>query len=415
MNFKPQDRTSEYLFTGLLLCLFLVIGVFVGSVFFPHKDPGSQLLSATNGSTGISKLNDIVKILQSKYYYQDRLDSSKIVDSTVKGFLSGLDDAPTRYLNSQEYAQYKNLLSGDIFGIGIELGGDDQNPKIFNVYVGSPAEKAGVLKDDIILKVDNKAVSGLSLGEIATLIRGVQGSTVKLTLQRGNDIKEFTIQRDKIHTDSVTFAKTDVAGVCRINIVRFTDDSVEKWRSYWDSAVNQFTSNNCQKLVLDIRNNGGGYVLASKYAIEEFIPDGTYIYGQKKSNGTIDKINSSRDGDIGKGLYAGTKGRLRNTPVVILINSNSASASEILAGSLQVQNKAKLVGINSYGKGSVQEENPFSDGSALILTIANWTLPNDQVIDANYPIRPDYVIVPTTDDLKSRKDVQLEKATDLLK
>ena len=420
MKFQNSNtKIAQILITFLTVVFFTISGFFVGSVFFPNSSSIHSVSSLQTSAQDLAKYNSVLSTLENQFYYRDRLLPSKLQDSTIKGLVAGLNDTPTRYLNTEEYTQYKQTIAGNISGIGIEIGAADNGSKIVSVYQDTPADKAGLKKDDLFLKIDNIDVSKLSAGEVASYVRGQEGSKVTLIISRNGSEQTFQITRAKIYTKSIIFKKItpeNFQGICDFTISRFTDDTVQKWDDNWNDAVSQFKSNNCKKLIIDLRNNGGGYVAASEYAIEEFIQDGKVIYGQKQSSGTITNIISNRDSNIKDTTnYPDYRiGALRDTPVVVLINSSSASASEIFAGSLQNLNRAKLVGTPSYGKGSEQQTQEFSDGSALIYTSANWTLPNGQVIDQNYPIKPDYEVL-LDDSIKvSTSDKQLDKAKEIL-
>ncbi|MEI7603457.1 MAG: S41 family peptidase [bacterium] len=408
-EFEKRYSRDSYVVLILLCLFFITVGFFTGSVFFPRID---KKTNSNIDSSGLIKFNQVADKLNSDFYYRDKLQTSLVEDSTIKGLLAGLGDPPTRYYNTQEYSQYKEALAGNIFGIGIEISSDNGSSKINAVYSGSPAEKAGVLKDDVIIKVDDKDTEGLTTSDVANLIRGPIGTKVTISFRRKEEVVVFPIIRDKIKTDSIKFSNLNNDGICKIDILRFTDESVIAWDNNWDVAVAKFNEQKCTKLIIDLRNNGGGYVDAAKYSLGEFVNDGTVIFGQKKSNGSIENVASNRDV---MSKSSGVPGKLRDTKTVIIINSSSASASEIFAGAMQSLGRAKLVGINSYGKGSVQETYPFTDGSAMVFTTANWTLPNGQVIDKNYPITPDQVVTISEEDTKIKKDPQLDKAIELLK
>lgn len=419
------DKSAPRLNYSLLILLAFVgiLAFFIGSVFFPQNKDKVQSINFSD----YQKLSEVVNVLnngyttnngstvESGFYYKDRLSSSKLEDSTIKGLLSGLEDSPTRYYNPQEYAQYKEAFAGNIYGIGIEISTTDNGPKISSVYEDTPASKAGLKKDDYILKVGDVDVSKLTSGEVATYIRGPEGSEVNVQIKRGDNSLSFKITRAKIYTSSIKFDSL-TSTVCKIKITRFTDDSVDKWIQNWNAAIDKYKSNGCVKLLLDLRGNGGGYVDAAKYAIGEFVNDGTVIFGQKNRDGKITNTVSNRDAIAGSKANTGSykTGSLRDTPITILVNSGSASASEIFSGALQSLNRAKLIGTNTYGKGSVQYTYELkTDTSALVYTVANWTLPNGQVIDQNFPIKPDFNISDsnTTD---SDKDAQQIKALDIL-
>jgi len=402
-----SDVFSKYAFTVLAVILALFIGTYIGSNFL-NQSKKSPLDFSQNGD--FYKFSQVITQLNSNYFYQDRIVSSQLEDTSIKGLLSGLKDPVTRYYNSQEYTQYKDTLAGNIYGIGVEIADNNGGSKIITVFSNSPAEKAGLQVGDAFVKVNDTDVSKLLPSDITVFVRGAVGTKVTITVLRNGENKTFEITRDKVKTDSIKFINLNQNGICKIDIVRFTDDSAETWESNWDANVAKFISNKCTKLIIDLRNDGGGYIDASKYALEDFVDANTTIFGQKRNDGKIQYVKASRSN-----LTNAVADRFKDIPTVILVNSNSASASEIFSGALQQLSKAKVVGINSYGKGSFQETFNFSDGSAMVYTTGNWTLPNGEIIDQNFPIKPDYVVVPGDSDFKNKVDSQLDKAKDLLK
>lgn len=340
-----------------------------------------------------SSLNNLQATLERKF--DGDVDSAKALDGAKAGLVSSLGDPYTVYLTKKQAQELADDLKGNLSGIGAEIGFRNNQLSIIAPIANTPAAKAGLQAKDVIVKIDGKDPTGLSLDEAVSKIRGKAGTDVTLTIVRGNaapaDVK---ITRANISVPSVTWKKDSDVGI--ITVARFGDDTVDLVKQ----AASELSSQGATKYVLDLRNNGGGYLQAA-VGVSNVFMDNKVVVEERKDGKTTDKLSTNAGGTlVGK-------------PVVVLINSGSASASEITAGALQDQGVAKLVGEKSFGKGSVQEIIDLVGGAQLKVTVAHWFTPKGRGID-KVGISPDVEVKMTTDDINASRDPQLDKAKELL-
>lgn len=327
----------------------------------------------------------VVDLVKNKYYgdvnYLDLLYGS------IKGAVFSLDDPYTSFTTPEENREFFTNLNGIYEGIGIEIDFVEDKLVIIAPIEGSPADEAGLLPQDEIIAIDGMPVMGLELLEVIDLIRGVRGTEITLVIVRDDEnIQEFTITRSVVKIKSVKLDIQDDIAILRIT--KFGSDT----KKLFNQKVNQIISKDVQGIVLDLRNNPGGFLDIGVQVANEFL-DGGVIVEERFKDGKI--VPFSADGE----------GELSHLPVVILVNGGSASAAEIVAGALRDNNRAVIVGERTYGKGSVQEVEEFGDGSALRITIAHWFTPLGVSISEE-GINPDILIEDTDDDL----DIQLDRA-----
>lgn len=364
----------------------VVIGV-VGALIGSHwQNFGYQ-------SQDFSSLNDIKATLERKF--DGNVDSTKALDGAKAGLVDSLGDPYTVYLTKDKAKELADDLKGNLSGVGIEVGFRNNALSVIAPIADTPAAKAGLQPRDIIVKIDGKDSSGLTLDEAVNKIRGTAGTEVTLTILRGNgqpfDVK---ITRANINVPSVTFKKDGDFGI--ITISRFGDDTTSKVQE----AAKSLLSQGVKGYVLDLRNNPGGYLQAA-VGVSGVFMDNKVVVEERKGGKTTDKLST------------GSGATLAGKPVVVLVNGGSASASEILAGALQDQGVAKIVGEKSFGKGSVQEIVDLAGGAQLKVTVAHWFTPKGRGID-KLGITPDVTVQMTTDDVNAGRDPQLDKAKQLL-
>jgi len=399
---------------NLILILVLVILTFglgyqMGSRGLNKEFSGVSTLvsgkTTNNPSIDFSIFWDVWDRLQKSYFDKKALNVQKMVYGAVSGMVSSLGDPYTIFLPPEQNKEAKDDLGGKFEGIGAQLGIKDKKIVVIAPLKGSPAEKAGILPGDWIVKVDDKETSGWTLPEAVSKIRGTKGTKVKLTLMQKTDTntKDITVVRDAIKVASVDLETKEVNGktVYNLKLSRFGDETASEWEKAVDEIVAGWEKDKSRisGLVLDLRNNPGGYLSGSVFIASEFLPDGTVVI-QENSNGFKQNFSVNR------------KGRLLTIPMIILINKGSASASEIVAGALSVRGRAKLVGETTFGKGSIQEAQELDDGAGIHITTAKWLLPNGKWVNGN-GVDPDVKIL--NDETKPEEDKQLEKAIELLK
>jgi len=262
---------------------------------------------------------------------------------------------------------------------------------------------------DVIASVDGENVLGQYPTQVASKIRGKKGTTVDLKVYRKNDkdqneLKEFQIVRATINIDNISY-KNLGDGIFKINITQFTDSSADMLNRSWDKVVNEIIAENASPkgIVIDLRNNPGGYVFSLRYILEEFMKSGTVLMQEEKKNTDTTVYKDER------------VGKFEDVPVSVIVNEGSARASEIFASAMQDNNRGKVVGEKTVGKGVEQTLITNDDGSMLILVFQKWLRPNGDQISKDKPIAPDFVVDYTDADVKAGKDPQLDKALELIK
>lgn len=331
--------------------------------------------------------------------YVDRpLDDLTLMRGAIRGMMDAIGDKQTYYMDPVLYESATSQLSGDYEGIGAYVDTQGEYLTIISPIEGSPAEAAGLKPGDQIIAIDGVDMTGTAPEEARQKVLGPAGTTVKLTVARKGEEEplEFVITRAKITIPSVTgkMLENDIA---YIDINQFGDKTTSELSAVLDELIAQ----NPKGVIIDLRNNGGGYLQTSIEVASEFIDKGVILYEQY-GDGSRDTFNA-----LGNG-------RATDLPIVVLINEGSASASEILAGALQDYGRAKLVGVLSYGKGSVQQWIPLSDDNgAARVTVAKWLTPKERAIDG-VGLTPDFVVELTEDDAANNRDPQLDKAIEVL-
>ncbi len=345
--------------------------------------------------------------LEQKYVDKSKLDPQKMVYGATKGLVASLGDPYTFFMTPDENNQSKQDLGGNFDGIGAELGLKDNKIVIIAPLKASPAEKAGVKTGDMILKVDGESTAGWTLTQAVNKIRGQKGTKVTLTLGRGNQQIDVTIIRDVIHVNSIDLSYETANGcssncpkVALVKINQFGEDTNTEWDKAMADVVPKWQKREIKGLIIDVRDNPGGYLDSAVYIASEFLHQNQLIVKQEST--------TTQNHDY----LALRNGQLQDIPIVVLINKGSASASEILAGALRDNNRATLVGETSFGKGSVQEALDLQSGAGLHVTVAKWILPNGVWINGK-GIAPDVKVenqVPQGNTITKSDDKQLETA-----
>lgn len=327
--------------------------------------------------------------------YDGKLDQAKLIEGMKKGMVNAVGDPYTEFMTAEQTKEFSQELNGTFSGIGAELGKDGDAIVIVAPISGYPAEKAGLKSKDIIAEIDGQSTYGLSVSEAVKKIRGPEGTEVKLRIIR--DKKEdlsFTIKRENITIPSVESKMLD-GSIGYIKISRFSDDTVSLARKSAEDLKQQ----GAKSMILDVRGNPGGLLDSAVGVSSIWLPNGKTVLQEK------------RDGVVVKTYTASGNPVLEGVPTIVLIDEGSASASEIVAGALKDNGAAKLLGVKSYGKGSVQSVEDLPDGSSLKVTIARWYTPGGRNIDKE-GIEPDNKVEQTNN---PAEDVQLQAAQNELK
>lgn len=380
--------------TGITLTRLQLVGwvaglVLVGGLLgvFGYK----IYLSRTNSAAAATEqFREVRSILKSSF--DGELNDEKQAEGALRGFVASLGDPYTVYLDAEEAKELSDDLAGQLSGIGVEVGLKNDRLTVISPIDETPAAKAGIRSGDVIAIIDGQNSAELSLDEAVKKIRGEKGTEVVLTIVReGEDPKELAITRDQIQVSSVKYEVKD-GGVGYIRVRRFGDDTDTAIRN----AAADFAKQGIGKIVLDLRDNPGGYLNSAVSVTSEFLANGVVVEERGRHMES-------------KQLVANPGGNLTDAKLVILINEGSASASEITAGALKDHGRAVLVGEKTYGKGSVQEVKALSNGAQLKVTVANWFTPNGVNISKE-GIKPDIEVKYSKEDSDAGRDSQLEKA-----
>lgn len=326
--------------------------------------------------------------------YDGKLDTQKLIYGANRGLVEAAGDPHTAYMDPDETKEFDKSLSGQIGGgIGAEIGLRSNKPTIIKPLENSPAQKAGIKAGEVIIKVNDEASSDWSVEKVVSKIRGEVGTSVKLTLLSDGKTREVSVVRQNIVSPAVESEIDGEIGILKVN--RFGDDTVSLSRKY----ASEFVEKGVKKVILDLRNNPGGTVGAAQGLL------GIWLDNQIA-------MTERRGSEIVKTLRTTGTPILGNMKTVVLINGNSASASEITAGALREYGKATLVGQKSYGKGSVQIVLGLPGGSQMKVTEARWYTPKGKNIDKT-GIEPDAKVDLSSDDVNNNVDPQMDKAKSL--
>ena len=389
-------RTGTISFIILLVSTF-ALGGLVGArtvMAHPYSKVGTFINTALGKPSDVnfSLYWDVYNKLEQKF--PKPIDQQELVYGAIRGTVAALGDRYSLFLSPKEADRFFEDINGEFSGIGAEISQEQEFFIIVAPLPGSPAEKAGLQAKDVITAVDEKDSKGLQFNELINAIRGPKGSEVKLGILRDgfDEPKEFSLMRDTITIASTSYTLRD-DGLAYFKINQFGEDTVKAL----DTAADDILAKHAKGLILDLRNDPGGFLQTANDVSSFFIDHGVIVSEERKGGG--------------KELFSVThEPRLKDIPLVVLVNGGSASASEIVAGAVQDTERGKLVGVKTFGKGSVQEVERLADGSALRLTIAKWLTPKDREINGT-GVTPDIEIKeePTKD-----HDPQLDKAVELL-
>lgn len=368
--------------------------IFVAGIGYVAGSFNSQINSGFNALIGRNQLD--LSTVQATYQavsdnFDGTIDEAKLIEGANRGMVESLGDEYTVFMNKKESTEFDDSLTGNIGGgIGVEVGSRNGLPTAIRVLRDNPAEKAGVMVGDVIVAVNDESTENKDVSEIVTKIRGDIGTSVKLTVMRDGQSKDIAIIRAQVNNPSVYGSVVDGVGV--MTITRFDDETGNLARQ----LATDFKTAGVKGVVLDLRGNGGGYVTAAQ-AVTGIWLDNKVAVTEKRGSLVVDELKSN-----GRPILSGV-------PTVVLINSSSASASEIVAGALRDHKVAKLMGETSFGKGSVQKLINLTDDAMLKVTVARWYTPGGLNISEK-GISPDIMIVRTVEDFNANRDPQLDAA-----
>lgn len=421
LDYKPTssipEARSHLRWKNLLLGgIIFVVGVLVGIYYhdpIPVTIKGSVATTTSVGAVegqneplpeyltkdvNFSLFWDTWKLVQNHYYEKD-IPQTQLFYGALQGMVAAIGDPHSIFLTPEDSESFNEDLQGNFEGIGAEIGIQNGQLIVIAPLPETPAERAGLKAKDAIIAIDDKDAAKLSLNEAVSHIRGEQGTSVVLTIIRGDGkAQKITIKREKITVKSLTWEFIEDNTIVHIKIRQFNDDTLE----LLNQAITDIERRpSVSGVIVDVRNNPGGY-LQSAIDIAGKWQSGAVVVSEKLRDGSEIQHKSQQ------------RPQLAQYPTIVLVNAGSASASEIVAGALKDWGRARVVGVTTFGKGSVQDLTDLPDGSSVKLTIAKWFTPNGTSIDGT-GIEPDVIVDLTDADYDADRDPQLDKAKELLK
>lgn len=368
-------RPLGYVCSGMIIMIVAMVGLF----WYYTGRPSSMF-----------EFFRTLEIIES--HYAENVDKNAIFDGALKGMVSTLGDKHSTYLGGDLYKDFSAQMSGTYAGIGVYIASTDEGILIAGVMEGSPAEEAGLQRGDILVSIDGTSVEGYQLEDVSKNIRGPVDTSVDLVVRRDGEEQSFTVQRRQIHVPTVAGKMVDGTDVGYIRVAVFSDGTADDFTKEFTKLREQ----GMNKLILDLRDNPGGIVEQAVGVASNFVPPNSTIVSYTEQDGKVDQYTAQGTDDP--------------IPIVVLVNENSASASEIVAGAVQDMKLGPIVGVKTYGKGTVQGVFPVDSASAVKVTVAKYRTTNGREIDG-VGIEPDVVVPLTPSD---PEDSQFEKALEII-
>ncbi len=394
-------KIRQYIRTSIVIVFSMMLGSII-TMFLKDSDIKSENCEMASGNSysEFEPLYEAYERIKGEYY--EKTSTSELVDGAITGMLNSLGDKHTMYFNKDAKTEFEQELSGSYFGIGAEIQlNEDKTVSIKKIFDESPAEKAGLKVNDIFISIDGKSTEGKNASEVANMLKSSKIKTSTIVIKRDNEEKTIKVKKENITLFSVN-SEMMVVGKKKIGYIGVNLFG-QKTYDQFSSALNKLEKDDMDSLIIDLRGNSGGYLTTVTQMLSIFFDRDTVIYKMK----TKDKIEEF------KSIYPGQK----KYKVVILIDENSASASEIMAGAMKEKYGATLVGKTTYGKGTVQSTADLSDGTMIKYTIQEWLTPNGESV-TDKGIKPDYEVDLSEEYKKNPNndnDDQLKKALELLK
>ena len=369
-------RPLGYVCSGMIIMIVAMVGLF----WYYTGRPSSMF-----------EFFRTLEIIES--HYAEDVYKNAIFDGALKGMVSTLGDKHSTYLGGDLYKDFSAQMSGTYAGIGVYIASTDDGILIAGVMEGSPAEEAGLQRGDILVSIDGTSVADYKLEDVSQHIRGPVDTSVDLVVRRDGEEKSFTVQRRQIHVPTVVGKMVDGTDVGYIRVAVFSEGTADDFTKEFTKLREQ----GMNKLILDLRDNPGGIVEQAVGVASNFVPPDSTIVSYTEQDGKVDQYTAQ-----------GTEDPI---PLVVLVNENSASASEIIAGAVQDMKLGPIVGVKTYGKGTVQGVFPVDSSSAVKVTVAKYRTTNGREIDG-VGIEPDVVVPLTPSD---PEDSQFEKALEIIR
>ncbi len=391
----------------------ILVAFGLGYVIGTHNPVQPAIAQESRTSDLFTTLFDVYDILEAQYI--DDLDTEAMIDGAIKGMVEVLDDPYTNYIEPEYFPFVNQNLSGSIEGIGVVISeNDDGRIEIMNVLNNTPAQRAGLQAGDIFVTVNGEDVTGMTYLELSSRVRGPAGTTVDIEIQRGDITLTFTVERARIEIPNVEYEVLD-GNIGYIKLAQFSSDAREKI----NQALDALDVDSLNGLIFDLRDNPGGYLSAAVEIAGLFLEEGVVLV-EEFGDGTRQRFEI-RDGqgiqiledNTVRPYVANARHVGADIPVVVLVNGNSASASELVAGAWQDNGTVTIIGETTFGKGTVQLQSPLGNGGGLRYTIARWLTPNGAWI-TDIGITPDIEVILTRDMITNNQDTQLKAALEYL-
>ncbi len=389
-------RNKKYTFNFIELISIIIVSLFLGTIIGNIITYDKENIVFNSIPEELDEFVSTYNTINNSYY--KKVSKDKLVDAAIEGMLSSLDDPYSEYMNKTDSTEFNETVNGEYDGIGITIISDNDAVKIVSVFDNSPAKKIGLKAGDEITSINDEKVANKNTEQISKLIKN--SKKVKIKVIRDNEEKEYTIKKGTVDIPSVTSKMID-----KDNKIGYISISIFSSNTYkeFNKALEKLEKNNMKALVIDVRNNPGGHLDQVSDIIDLFLNKNDVMY-QIKNNGKKKKV------------YAATNSK-RKYKIAVLINKNSASASEILAAALKDSYNSSVVGVNSYGKGSVQKQYKLSNGSSIKYTVKKWYTPKGESIDKK-GVEPTEIIEQSENYFNNPSidnDTQLQKAIEIVK
>lgn len=398
LEFEEEKKKLKIKHIVITIILVVIVAVFSSEFTMYYYAKSTIPEKAVAAENSDENINSIAKTLKNfrkliDEVYIGEIDEQKILDETIKGYINGLDDEYSEYMTTDEWDDFQSQALGNYVGIGIYMATDkNDNVVVLSPIEGSPAEKAGIKEGDIIAAVNEENVLGTSSDKVASLIKGEEGTEVKIKILRDNEYLDFNLKREAIKIYHVEQEMLE-NNIGYISLLTFDEGCAGEFKT----ALQDLTSKGAKKLIIDLRNNTGGLVDEALEIADCFVPKGENLLITVDAKGNKEYSKSQKDPIV-------------DCELIVLTNEYSASASEILLGALRDCGKAKSVGTKTFGKGVIQSVYLLEDNSALKLTVNEYFTPNETKIN-KVGIEPDYEVELSED---SQEDLQLNKAIEIL-
>lgn len=402
---KKQRIYKTIMLVVLTIFITFIVTTFYISNKYKLGTGSTPLTSIITNNSSSDKLTTSLKNIESiiKKYYLNDYDEDKAIESAISAYVSALGDEYTEYIPVEEMQEYTENIMGNYVGIGIYMvkNTEKNTIEVLLPIKDSPAEKAGILSGDTIISVDGKEYSGNDMTAAANNIKGEEGTTVKLVIQRGEEQLTFEIKRAKVSTNPI-IAKKMENNIGYLEVSSFDEGTAEDFKNKYEELKAQ----GINSLIIDLRNNGGGLVEEALKMADYIVPKGKELLITTDKNGKEEIKKATADPII-------------DQKIILLVNENTASASEILAGALKDNEKATIIGTKTYGKGVIQQILTLKSGAGIKVTIEEYYTPNRNKIN-KVGIEPDETVkLPETVTnpllVKEDEDTQLKKAVEILK